>query len=321
MPKMSRPAPARERRGGAAPLDGFLNVCKPLGWTAHDVVQLIRRRTGLHRVGHAGTLDPAATGVLPVCLGRATRFAERVGAAPKVYVADVALGAKTDTADAEGRVLQVAPAAGVAVPLEAVVEALARLVGTYPQVPPEYSAIKVGGEAAYARARRGEAVRLAPRPVTVYSMALVDWEPPRFAMVVRCSAGTYVRALARDVGAVLGCGAYLDGLVRIAVGRFTLAGSVTVERFEQAAAEGTWPALVEPPDWAVDDLPAVLLGPATSADFAHGRAWRALGGVRPCAARAYGPHGQFLGLVKPDASGQRWQPAVSFVYDADAGGG
>lgn len=316
---MSRPAPAPERRSPAAPLDGFLNVCKPLGWTAHDVVQLIRRRTGLRRVGHAGTLDPAATGVLPVCLGRATRFAERVGAAPKVYVADVVLGAKTDTADAEGRLLAVTPAAA-AVPLEAVVEALTRRVGTYPQVPPEYSAIKVGGEPAYARARRGEAVRLAPRLVTVYSIALVGWEPFRWSVVVRCSAGTYVRALARDVGDALGCGAYLDGLVRIAVGRFTLGASVTVERFEEAAAEGTWPALVEPPDWAVDDLPAVLLGPATSADFAHGRAWRALGGARPCTARAYGADGRFLGLVRPDASGQRWQPAVSFVYDADAGG-
>jgi tRNA pseudouridine55 synthase len=309
---------------GLRQIDGFLNICKPLGWTSHDVVQLVRRRLGQRRVGHAGTLDPAATGVLPICLGRATRFADLVGDGVKVYAADVAFGHATDTCDAEGRVLDRAAVGGAsAAPsptLERARVALTGLVGPIEQVPPSYSAVKIQGEAAYALARRGEAVELPTRAVTIHSAAVLAWQPPRFSIVVRCSKGTYVRALARDLGHALGTEAYLDALVRMVVGSFTLANAVTVEMFERAVADGEWPRLVDAPDRAVRNLPAALLGTPSERAFGHGQSWVDADVAAPRAARAYAADGRFLGLLRAGEQAGRWQPAVSFVYDADASG-
>ncbi|HZU07116.1 MAG TPA: tRNA pseudouridine(55) synthase TruB [Chloroflexota bacterium] len=295
-----------------AEVAGFLNLCKPLGWTSHDVVQLVRRRLRMQRVGHAGTLDPAASGVLPVCLGRATRLAERVAAGSKLYVADAVLGVATDTHDAEGRVTATAPPAPLT--LDAVVRALAAFVGTFEQRPPAFSALKVGGEPSYARARRGQEVQLAPRRVTVYGLALLAWQPPRVSFALRCSKGTYVRALVRDLGEALGCGAYLDGLVRWQVGPFTLAEAVSIEQFEEAVARGTWPALLWPPDQVLLDLPAVVVGAAKARYLAHGRAWAATGRARG-EARAYAVDGRFLGVLRAHERAHQWQPVLSFVYD------
>jgi tRNA pseudouridine55 synthase len=283
------------------------------------VVGFVRRRIGQQRVGHAGTLDPAATGVLPLCLGRATRLADRVAAGSKVYAADVRLGLATDTCDAEGRALLTRDAPdGRGLTLDVIVAALADFLGDLEQVPPSYSALKVEGEAAYARARRGEAIALAARPVTVYSISLLAWRPPLLSFVVRCSKGTYVRALARDLGARLGCAAHLDALVRLAVGPFTLRDAISVDDVEEQATAGRWPALVEPPDRAALDLPAAILAPATAQHFAHGRAWAPRAGGAPRDARAYGVDGCFLGLLRRADSAVRWQPALSFVYDAGA---
>ncbi len=302
-----------------AQVDGFLNVCKPLGWTSHDVVGFVRRRIGQQRVGHAGTLDPAATGVLPVCLGRATRLADRVAAGSKLYAADVRLGLATDTHDAEGCAqLDGTSAAGADLSLDVILEALGSLLGAGEQVPPSYSALKVEGEAAYARARRGEALALAARPVTVYGIALLAWQPPLLSIVLRCSKGTYIRALARDLGERLGCQAHLDALVRLAVGPFMLANAVTLDGLEAQAAAGRWAALVESPDLAVLDLPAAILAPTTAQHFAYGRAWASPAGGPPRDARAYGSDGRFLGLLRPTDVPPRWQPALSFVYDPGA---
>ena len=300
-------------------LDGFLNISKPLGWTSHDVVQFVRRRVGLRRVGHAGTLDPAAGGVLPVCLGRATRLAERVAAGSKVYAADVVLGLATDSADAEGRVVQLVDAPAPALP--DVVRALARLLGSVSQLPPAFSALKVEGEPAYARARRGETVRLAPRAVTIYGLAVLDWRPPRLSLVLRCSKGTYVRALARDLGAALGSGAYLDALLRLAVGPFTLADAVTLEQLELAVADDTWRELLLSPDAVLLGLPAAVVGADKLAHFWHGRAWvSGTTGVRD-ETRAYSAQGDFLGLLSAPDANERWHPALSFAYDADVRAG
>lgn len=301
--------------------DGFLNFCKPLGWTSHDVVQLVRRRLGQRRVGHAGTLDPAATGVLPICLGRATRFADLVGAGAKVYAADVALGLTTDTCDAEGALAAVglSEAAPSGMPtLERVLGALAGLLGAIEQVPPSYSALKVQGEAAYSLVRRGETVALPRRGVTIYGAAALAYEDTRLSIVVRCSKGTYVRALARDLGEVLGGGAYLDALVRVVVGSFTLADAVTVDEFDRAVAQDDWARLVEAPDRVVRELPAALLGTPTQGLYAHGRTWVDPAGAAPREARAYGADGRFLGLLRAGQEPACWQPAVSFVYDAGA---
>lgn len=300
-------------------VDGFLNVCKPLGWTSHDVVGFVRGRSGQQRVGHAGTLDPAATGVLPLCLGRATRLADRVAAGSKLYAADVLLGLVTDSCDAEGRALAASgPSGRDDVGLDVILKALATLLGDVEQVPPSYSALKIGGEAAYTRARRGEAVVLAARPATIYGMSVLAWKPPRLSLALRCSKGTYVRALARDLGASLGRGAHLDALVRLAVGPFTLRDAISLEQLEEQVGAGRWESLVEPPDQAALDLPAAVVSQATAEHFAYGRAWAPPAGDVPCDARAYEAAGRFLGLLRPAGPPPRWQPALSFVYDAGA---
>jgi tRNA pseudouridine55 synthase len=294
-----------------AQVDGFLNICKPLGWTSHDVVGFVRRRIGQRRVGHAGTLDPAAGGVLPLCLGRATRLAERVAAGTKLYGADIVLGATTDSGDADGRLLDVSPA--TAYGLTTVVRALAAQLGTIAQVPPSYSALKLQGVPAYARARRGEIVELSAREVTIHGLALVDWQPPRLSTVIHCSKGTYVRALARDVGDAVGCGAHLDALVRLAVGSFRLETAISPEELDAAVAQGYWRDLVLPPDTALAVPPALILNDAGHRYFMHGQAWPGPA-TRP-EARAYGVDGAFLGLARAEDGGLRWQPALSFVYD------
>jgi tRNA pseudouridine55 synthase len=297
-------------------VDGFLNICKPLGWTSHDVVGFVRRRIGQQRVGHAGTLDPAATGVLPLCLGRATRLADRVAAGSKLYAADVRLGLGTDTCDAEGRVLAASDvSAADGLTLAAIVQALSSLLGDQRQAPPSYAALKVDGEAAYVRARRGETVVLPARPVVVYGIGALAWRAPRLSLVVRCSKGTYVRALARDLGTALGCEGHLDALVRLAVGPFTLHDAVTLEDLEEQSVGGRWAQLVVPPDCALVQLPAGVLDSETARNFAFGRAWVPAAGSVPQDARAYDLHGRLLGLLRRAESPARWQPALSFVYD------
>ena len=293
--------------------DGFLNFCKPIGWTSHDAVAFVRRRLGQRRVGHAGTLDPLAGGVLPLCLGRATRLAERVAAGSKVYAADLVLGVTTDTCDAEGRVLAVRDPSAIG--LDALVRALAGLVGPLAQVPPAFSAVKLAGQPAYRRARRGEALQLAPRPVTVYGIALLAWAPPRLSIALRCSKGTYVRALARDLGEALGCGAYLAALARLQVGCFTLADAITPEALERAAAAGHLEAVLLPPDEGCLDLPAIVLDPQEVRYFVHGRAIPARQAAAP-AARAYAHDGRFLGLVR--GMGTQWQPMLALASDDEA---
>jgi tRNA pseudouridine55 synthase len=299
-------------KGSEVPqVDGFLNLCKPLGWTSHDVVGFVRRQIGQKRVGHAGTLDPAASGVLPVCLGRATRLVDRISASTKLYAADVVLGLATDSGDAEGRLVHMAPLDQVA--LDQVVAALARQLGTITQRPPAYSALKVAGVPAYERARRGELVVLAPRTVSIYGLAVLGWQPPRLSLAIHCSKGTYVRSIAADLGEALGCGAYVDPLVRLAVGRFRLEDALSVEDFEQAASRDDWRGLVVPPDAPLLEVPALVLGAEKAGHFAHGRSWAGL--AERDEARAYGANGRLLGLARAEGAGTRWQPALSFVYD------
>ena len=203
--------------------DGILNLNKPRGPTSHDVIDRIRALTGIRRVGHAGTLDPLATGVLLVCIGRATRVAEYLMDSHKIYRARVRLGIATDTYDAEGQVI---PSVDSVDPIEisrAEVEtALVRFRGTIEQVPPMYSALKHKGEPLHKLARRGVEVKREPRQVEIPCLALTEWKPPECTLEMTCSPGTYVRALAHDLGQALGCGAHLTGLVRLASGGFRL---------------------------------------------------------------------------------------------------
>ena len=207
--------------------NGVLPIDKPLGWTSFDVVAVARRALGGARVGHGGTLDPLATGVLPLLVGGATKFADRLHSASKVYAALVTFGSETTTDDREGPATRQAdPPALSRQELDA---ALAPFRGPIAQVPPDFAAVKVAGRRAYSRARGGETLALTARTVTIERLAIASWEPPALRLLVVCSTGTYIRSLARDIGRAAGSAAHLGGLRRLAVGALTVDDALDVE--------------------------------------------------------------------------------------------
>lgn len=250
----------RDRSGG---LDGVLVVAKPSGPTSHDVVDLVRRLAATRRVGHGGTLDPFAAGVLPVFLGRATRLVEYHLGARKQYRATICFGATSSTDDIDG---ERTPIDGPPLARSAVATAMAAMTGHLRQVPPVYSAVQVGGRRAYRMARAGEPVELPERDVEIHRFELLEWDDadpsrPVAVTTVECSAGTYVRALARDLGARLSSGAYLGALVRTASGAFRLEGAVTYEALRSGAANGPtgMERLLRPIDAGLEDLPHAVV--------------------------------------------------------------
>jgi tRNA pseudouridine55 synthase len=256
-------------------VDGILVANKPAGPTSHDVVALVRRLAATKRVGHGGTLDPFASGVLPLFLGRATKVVEYHLGDRKGYRATVCFGASSTTDDLEG---DLTPAEGPAPSREAVEGALPGFIGEISQRPPAYSAIKVAGRRAYAMARAGETVELADREVTIDSLAIASWDAsdphrPIAIVDVRCSAGTYVRALARDLGAAVGSGAYLGALARTASGPFSIDAATQLDDIRAAAADGpaALEALLLPVDAGLDALPDVTVGPEDVAAIARGQ--------------------------------------------------
>jgi tRNA pseudouridine55 synthase len=257
-------------------VDGILVVAKPVGPTSHDVVGLVRRLSATKRVGHGGTLDPFASGVLPLFLGKATRLVEYHVGDRKRYRATVCFGAASTTDDLEG---ELTPSGRAAPTREAVTAALEAFRGPIQQRPPDYSAIKVAGRRAYAMARAGQAVELALRAVTIHAIEIASWDgsdPDRPVAVVdvECSAGTYVRSLARDLGAAVGSAAYLGALVRTASGPFGLEHAIDLETIRAAAAED--PAAIErlllPVDAGLDELPRLTVDAATIGALARGQA-------------------------------------------------
>ncbi|MBI3522375.1 MAG: tRNA pseudouridine(55) synthase TruB [Chloroflexi bacterium] len=222
---------------------GVLAADKPLGWTSHDVVAVIRGASGIRRVGHGGTLDPLATGVLPILVGPATKFVDRLHGASKVYAALVRFGSETTTEDREGAVAREAP-----VPAGVGDEDLRAFRGTIQQVPSGYSAIKVDGRRAYDRARGGETLALEARTITIERLAIAGWSAPDLRLLIVCSTGTYIRALARDLGRALGSAAHLAGLRRLAVGALDAEGAAEVEALRRGGPAAVLSALREPDD-------------------------------------------------------------------------
>jgi len=243
-------------------ISGVVLVAKPAGPTSHDVVDVVRRALGERRVGHLGTLDPFAQGLLVIVVGRATRLAPYAGEWSKRYTGVMRLGATTDTDDGTGTVTATSDA-WRALDDGAVRTALARFAGRHEQTPPAYSAVKVDGVRAYRRARRGEAPATQARPVDVAELVLDEWAPPDARFHATVSAGTYVRSLARDVGAALGCGGHLVALERTAVGPFALADAV--------APEAVTPAALRDAATLVADLPRRDLTAGERAAVVHGR--------------------------------------------------
>ncbi len=242
-------------------ISGILVVDKPVGLTSHDVVDHIRRGTGIRRAGHTGTLDPRASGVLVVLVGPAVRLSEFVSASDKRYQAILRLGNATDTYDAEGHFTRLPSATPVDVTEQQFNEVLQRYIGEIEQTPPAFSAVKVHGRKAYEMARQGEEVELAPRKINVYHLEILEWAPPEVVIDVHCSSGTYVRSLANDVGVALGCGAYLVGLRRTKSGRFSLRDATPLRKLEEAFTAGNWYQYLIPAAEALAEWPGVELIP------------------------------------------------------------
>jgi tRNA pseudouridine55 synthase len=297
---------------------GILNLNKPPGVASFSVVSLVRRLTGARRVGHAGTLDPAAEGVLPICLGQATRLAENLVNAPKTYQARIHLGVATDTYDAEGTVTASADPSGVA---EGDIRAALPLyTGHIQQLPPMYSALKHQGVPLYRLARAGQTVERAPRTVTVYRLELLEYAPPLLTVELECGRGTYVRTLAHDLGQHLGCGAHLSALTRTRSGPLPLEQSLTLDDFRRAALEGRWQDFLHAADSVLLDWRAAVLGREHTDEVAHGRlicltplsAERAAGLPPGTNCRAYSSDGRFLAILRYRGE-QLWHPAKVFT--------
>jgi tRNA pseudouridine55 synthase len=296
------------------PLSGILNVDKPPGMTSHDVVDAVRRIAGQRKVGHAGTLDPMATGVLLLCLGQATRVAEYLMAGRKRYRATIVLGATTDTYDAEGKFLSTGGQADFT--LEEIEAALGGFVGQIQQVPPMYSALKRDGQPLYKLARQGKTVEREPRTVEIYEVLLLDWTAPSLIVEVVCSPGTYIRALAHELGQRLGGGAYLAALVRLGSGRFTLEEAVSLERLEEAFEHGQEADYLLPLDDAFLDWPAMIVGADDARRIVQGQTvCGELPEVRDKSAmcRAYSLDGEFLAIMSYQARTGRWRPKKVFA--------
>ena len=302
-------------------IDGILVVDKPIGPTSHDIVGLIRRMAATKRVGHGGTLDPFASGVLPVFLGRGTRVVEFHLADRKRYRATVCFGASSTTDDLEG---ELTPASGPAPSRDDLETALPGLTGPISQRPPAYSAIKVGGRRAYAMARAGETVKLAERQVTIHDLSLVSWddtdpERPIAVLDVECSAGTYIRALARDLGDRLGNAAYLGALRRTAAGPFADTDAIPLDAIRKAAAEDpeAIARLLRPIDTGLERFPDVALTLGEVEAVARGQFIRPAAGFEAGAERyrLRAPDGA-LAAVAIEAPGGRLAPDKVLVTPA-----
>lgn len=291
-------------------VSGVLVVDKPIGLTSHDVVQIIRRGTGIRRAGHTGTLDPRASGVLVVLIGPAVRLSEYVSASDKRYQATIRLGSSTDTYDADGIMTS------SEVPIDEITEeqfneVLEKFIGEIEQVPPPYSAVKVKGKKAYEMAREGEDVELTPRKINVYSLEVLEWDPPEVVIDVYCSSGTYVRSLANDLGNALGCGAYLVGLRRTKSGRFTLRDAVPMRRLQEAFDAGDWYRHLIPAAEALADWPMVELDADEVELIRHGHRVSAEPGSSGWS-RGISQQGDLVALLEFDPETTEWQPRKVF---------
>ncbi|HKZ55559.1 MAG TPA: tRNA pseudouridine(55) synthase TruB [Anaerolineales bacterium] len=288
---------------------GLLVIDKPVGPTSHHVVDIVRRGTHIRKAGHAGTLDPRASGVLVLCLGAATRLSEYLSTSAKRYQAVIRFGATTGTYDADGKVIR---SSGKLPTLDQVQANLPAFVGEIEQVPPPYSAVKVRGQRAYDLARAGEDPGLGPRRVTIYRLELLDYHPPDLTIEVECSAGTYIRSLAHDLGQRLGCGGYLASLRRTAAGPFKIEEAVPLAKLETSFASGAWESFLRPAVDALPELPTIMVDQQGLESIRFGHRIPAAPGSSGMA-RAIGPDGDLLAVLEAVEGGTLWHPRKVFL--------
>lgn len=302
----TKPSPVASPRG----LDGIFNVTKPLGKTSHHVVHTIRKMSGIARVGHAGTLDPMATGVLLVCVGQAVRVTEYLIDHDKKYRARVRLGIETDTYDAEGAIVA---QRAVTATREQVERALASFVGKIAQMPPAYSAIKKDGVRLYDLARRGVEVERTPRPVEIFSIDLRAIALPDVEFDVHCSKGTYIRSLAHDLGEALGCGATLTALTRTASGQFALDDAITLDQLRDAFDAKSAEHFLNPLDEALLQFQAVIVNAENARRVLQGNSLDCEREYATPLLRAYALSGQCIALLERGRQAGVWKPHKVFA--------
>ncbi len=282
---------------------GLLILNKPGGLTSHDVVNRVRRATHIRQVGHAGTLDPMATGVLVMCVGQATRISEYLLGHDKTYRATIRFGVETNTYDADGEVVATH---AVQVERAEVEQVLHSFVGEIRQIPPMYSALKRDGQKLYDLARQGIEIEREARAVTVYTIDLRDYQAPDVTIDVHCSAGTYIRSIAHDLGVMLGTGAHLMVLTRTASGPFTEQQAIELDAFEASAREGQWQTLLQSMDEALSDWPLVVIDEADRARVLNGAPLFSIR-LNALRCRAHDAQGNLLALLVFDQKKQWWR--------------
>ena len=285
--------------------NGILSIIKPVGWTSMDVVRMLKRLTKQKRVGHAGTLDPRATGLLPICFGQATRVMEYLVDSPKTYMAVIELGVSTDSYDAAGQVTSIAETS--LINTEDIESALDKYKGTFNQVPPMFSALKKEGKRLYKLARAGKEVDRPPREVSIYKMDMLDWSQPNVTLEIQCGRGMYVRSLAHDIGVDLGCGAHLSQLDRIKTGPFDYSTALDISKAEKVCTTGDWISCLYPIDFPLMKLRSATVSPhierairqkqAVYLNTSHCQS----GASHLC--RVYSSEGDLIAIAEPSSEG------------------
>ena len=293
-------------------IDGILNVNKPESKTSFDAVAWLKRLTGEKHVGHAGTLDPIATGVLPICFGQATRVARFLTESSKAYLAQIELGVTTDTFDRQGKITERGDPSGITV--TQVEEALTTFQGVIKQVPPVYSALKHQGRRCYELARAGIPIKLKPRQVEIINLELINCQLPLITINVECSKGTYIRSLAHDLGQCLRCGAHLKNLIRLRCGPFRIEDALYLPQIEDAFRKGTWEEFLHPLDSPLSNWKTIIVDKRNELAIINGCSLSLdetfLPPEKNC--RAYNLNGYFIAVLNFIPEKKLWHPERVF---------
>ena len=305
-------------------MNGILNINKPEGPTSFNIVSRIKKLTGEKRVGHAGTLDPAASGVLPICFGHGTRVIEYLMDSTKDYRAEIEFGKTTDTYDATGSITSSKDSSFV--DKNQIETILNTFLGEIQQVPPIFSALKHKGKPYYELARVGIDIEIPSRSVTIHNVTVRDWQPPVVTIDVTCGKGTYIRSIAHDLGQIIGCGAYMKSLVRRKYGPFSIDNSISSDELEQVRTENYWQRYIHPIDSVLLHLKAIVVNDDSRQNIQNGRPIENIVIVsqtltdqsqsaecQETHCRAYGLDGRFLGILRYVTETGQWQPEKVFI--------
>jgi len=298
-------------------ITGLLNINKPIGITSMDVVREIKKSTGIKKVGHGGTLDPMASGVIPIAIGTSTRLLEYILNGDKSYIATIELGKRTDTYDSEGKTVEKSDPQGISI--DDIVKVLSKFNGEMTQIPPMHSALKVQGKRLYELARSGTVIERPPRNVTIYEVSLEEFNTPNIVVGIRCSKGFYVRTFADDIGHLLGCGAFLSSLKRVSSGPFKIEDAMTLDQTISMISDGNLQELILDPGSCINGAQRIQLNEETETMVKHGRAIESINESFPITdsslAVAYDNQSRFVAILRFNEKLKEWHPEKVFNTD------